>query len=117
MIVDSERAICIETAPVIVLGAEVDSVIDGRVVSRVPVSVIPDAITGVAVLPEYTVPLKVRSHSCHPIPLKFKSTEPVDSVPLAETKEPVAVFPDPSSATIRSVFPVSRVPLKEKSTG
>ncbi len=42
--------------------------------------------------------------------------DPLDSHPLAETNDPVAVFPDPSSATTSKVFPASKVPLKEKLT-
>ena len=103
-------------APVMVLGAVEERVIPGTIVSSVPVRVIPEATTGVAVLPEYTSPLKESGHWSHPAPPKFRSTDPELSPPLAETKVPVAVFPEPSIAVTARVFPVSRVPLRVNPT-
>lgn len=102
--------------PVIVLERADVRVILGRIVSNIPVRVIPEATTGLAVLPEYTIPLKDRAHCCQPVPLRFRSIEPVDSHQLADTKEPVAVFPEPSIAVIAMVFPALRLPLREKPT-
>lgn len=73
-----------EVAQVIVLTSEDERMIHGLVVSSIPVNTIPDATTGVAILPEYMIPLKESSPSCHPLPLKFKSNEPLDSPPIMD---------------------------------
>ena len=102
--------------PVIVLVRADDRVIPGRILSRVPVRTIPDATTGLAIAPEYTIPLKDSAHCCQPVPLRLRSIEPDDSPQLADTNQPVAVFPELSIVVMATVLPASRVPLREKST-
>ncbi len=90
-----------------------ESVAPGGVISRIPVSTMPDATTWLAIAPEYTTPLKLIAHSLHAPLAKESDNEPDDSHPLAEVCAPVAVLPEPSIAVRRNVFPGSSVPLNE----
>ena len=46
----------------------------------------------------------------------MSKTDPDDSPPLAETSDPVSVFPEPSIAVSNTVSAASSVPLKAKLT-
>lgn len=48
---------------------------------------------------------------------KLSNTDHDDSPPLAETNDPVSVFPEPSVAVSKTVSAASSVPLKIKLTG
>jgi hypothetical protein len=112
---DSVVVISTKIAHEIVFGAREVRVAPALIVSSVLESVILDAINWVAIHPVYTTPVE-RSRPCiHPLSLRSKSIEPVDSDQLWEKYEPVAVFPELSIVVMRNVSPTSSVPLRVKS--